>query len=341
MERVELQNNSNILFIPDLHLRSKGFTTIANYTDALQLFMKKYLPEAIEKYNVTNLVFLGDVVDSGLTDTTSFMKVYKDIESMVELVPGDCYLNIGNHMFLDLANNPEMWCIQPHQFIRPMKVVDIKEQLIKTPKRIRCGNAQITLNHYYPKGYPKDYNTVKEDDVALHIACWHDDELIPLNGRATPMIDNGYRGININICGHIHIPHEPFTLPLSNGEKTLVYIPGSIGRTSSKKEEENLLARLPLLIVDNDGNSKCVDISVNTGQHLLKISEKEEVTEEKLTFKEIKEDLKENIVQVTTDTTAVSDEDYTADLGSYIRKYVTDPEKLKIIQDLITGPVQL
>ena len=145
-----------ILFANDLHKRSADISTIKGYRN-VTIKVQYALMDLCVKLGITKFIHIGDWYDKGYqTSSTSPVKeagldARIDME-MKELLKGEFYGVIGNHIRLEYISNPELLLIQPNDMYKlDTENINIKEQIIKTPKVLTVNGVDIHFMHNLPR----------------------------------------------------------------------------------------------------------------------------------------------------------------------------------------------
>ena len=123
-----------MLIIPDLHKRMQDISTLKGYRRAGNAVMEDIF-KVVEEKQITDIQFLGDVFDSGYSSEVNLALVdVEQIKKLREMVNGNMYNVIGNHINIKMSSNPELFLIQPHDKYRIRESESITEQILKTPE---------------------------------------------------------------------------------------------------------------------------------------------------------------------------------------------------------------
>ena len=276
---------ARLLLAGDLHKRPKDISTISGYCNAVARVQTDII-NAITKYNITHFVSLGDWYDKGyVADVASaLVDVDKDIH-MADILNGNFYGCIGNHIKLNLDSNPELHLIQPHETMKSRKMYR-EEQIIRTPRHFMLTeDVQVSLMHFNTGFDVKDYKPRRLDGVKYHIAVFHTPLIIPreqlgvgasfMSGATSSRaIEETTRGVDLAIVGDIHTPIPTFTINHSDGTKTTMIVPGSLCNNNSSKIHHMINA--PMVTVDDEGvKLEFLPISMHT--ELTTINKKKEL----------------------------------------------------------------
>lgn len=254
-----------VMIAGDLHKRPTDISTIRGYVkccDAVQ----DALIDAIKEKGITHFISLGDWYDKGYVDDVSaaLSDVTKEIH-MHNLLNGNFYGVIGNHIRLKLDSNPEFNLIQPHPTMKPKKPVEREVAIIKTPQYLMLGNIQISLvHHQLGRRSVTEYSIYRMPEAKYHIALVHDPLFIPNSqmvkaGIPTTVsldsdIGSTLRGVDLCICGDIHKP-----LGLFKVFNTNMYVPGSLTNTNAGINTRHGSIKIPIITIDDETDSVNVE----------------------------------------------------------------------------------
>lgn len=248
----------------DLHKRMKDLTTIRGYTKVnreIQLDLMKLLKEG----NFTHFIHAGDWFHSGYGSDVAAALTHTDIDrQMSELLNGNFYGLIGNHIRIRMDSNPELFLIQPHDKYVSRHKVTREEQIIKTPKDLILNGVQIHFMHWDINAQSAmDYKALLNPECHYHIGLYHTEYVIPSHylhglGMHHSISDNSkisaaLEGINLAIVGHIHKPLGTFTINKSDGTSTTMIVPGSLTNTDAGLGSRHDYVDLPIIEIDEDG----------------------------------------------------------------------------------------
>lgn len=277
-----------MLVVTDIHLTENNIGTIPNSKVVLSNCLQYELIPLIRKENITDIVFTGDIIHQGVSTKSTFLQLMNVVKAITSLVD-NAFLCIGNHLFLDLLNNPEFFLIQPHDKYKTSEVVIFsKEPTLKTPDTIRCGHLQLNLCHWAPNKADRKYFYKKEIDASMNVSIFHNDEYLPYERFTSSKLDSVYSELDVAIHGHIHESKQMFTY---NG--TTVIVPGAVGLTSVSPKEFHTEIQLPIISVDTEGNPSLSFTTLNTrAEEYILI--RQEHTEDEKSVIDIKKKIKEN-----------------------------------------------
>lgn len=250
---------ARILCISDLHKRYKDSTSIKGQLEVQQLIQEDLI--AFNKANnVTHNIVLGDWYDRGFHGLGQAYGSMEMDRRLSESVNGNMYLCVGNHFYLERDENPEMYIIQPNQFIKPQMSIPLPEKpIFNVVQSLNIGTVQIDFFHFNKLN--KDYVAFRDQSVTFHIGIYHDDAVIPgwireqegLTGSANQSYMNRiYDNVDLAIHGHIHTKIGMCSIQLATNKKVPLCVPGSLGITQNKECFKHSEVQLPMIEIDDD-----------------------------------------------------------------------------------------
>lgn len=252
-----------ILYAGDLHKKAKDPGNIINYVDC-NVAVQRSLMKLIKDKGVTKFVSLGDWYDRGYINDMSAGFSDTDLDTqMSNMLHGEFYGIIGNHIRLKMDSNPELFLIQPHPTLVTRHPVYRKNQIIRTPEYIRVGDVQISLMHFnYNRKTLGGYKPVRQEWAKSHIAIFHTPWIIPnqqlskagleANTYTVSVIGECLKDVDLAICGDIHKPLGKFVVEHEFGS-TMMVVPGSLTNSSVDRNSRHYNIHLPLTKVYDDG----------------------------------------------------------------------------------------
>lgn len=253
-----------IMIAGDLHKRMKDITTIQGYCEACKKVQTDII-KAIKKLEVTHFISLGDWFDGGYGSDVSAALTHADIDRiMSDVLGGNFYGLIGNHIRIRMDSNPELFLIQPHPVFTTRHPVSRKSQIMKTPDRLVFNGTEIIFMHWNADAEgAADYKVPIDPEMKHHIALFHTDTIIP--GSLLSGLNMGYdvdddttisealNGVDIAIVGHIHMKIGAHNIIGRNGNNTLMIIPGSLTNVDSGEKNRHDSIDIPVIDIDEDG----------------------------------------------------------------------------------------
>lgn len=244
----------------DKHFRDSDFKTIGNYREAVRACVKDQIQYCREN-GITHVIDYGDICDKGYKSIGNSHSDEALMREWVEAVNGNYYSVLGNHLWHEIDSNPELYWIQPNDFIRPRDPFyePPVEPLIRVVDRLIIGTFMYSFHHY--NHTDKNYVIDRPSYVTHHRGVYHDDTMIP-NGIKQDY--NIYRKIESNYLkmlfanvdsaavGHFHKPYPLQTLYIDSRPMPMD-VPGSCCITSVKQMEMHSTVKLPVITIYDDG----------------------------------------------------------------------------------------
>lgn len=253
-----------LMFAGDLHKRSKDITTIEGYVDCT-LAVQHALMRDIKALGVDCFISLGDWYDKGYAvDVSASLADYDlDIE-MANLLKGNFYGLIGNHIRLGMDSNPELHIIQPHPFYKSRRRTTRTKQIMQTPEYLRIQEIQISFMHHRQDVTDVlGYKPVRQDWAKYHIALFHTPAIIPTqrlegtlysyNSSPTSKIAEVLRDVDLAIVGDIHTPLGTFNVGTDKGITTVI-VPGSLTNTDASDQNRHTMINIPIVDIDEENH---------------------------------------------------------------------------------------
>jgi len=259
--------NQRILCITDWHLKDKDPRLISGYVNnSFRQFDE--IAFLIEKFDIDSIIFLGDVFDGAINSTAmiySYTNAFKKLASKATL-----YLLVGNHFFNYMNSNPEVYLAQPNPLggeYEPSRFhIPADEPIFHVVKELKINKTQIVFHHFHPKN--KEYFTTPDPNCNYVVGLYHDECVLPNSILSKTgytiqsddlYLNRVYFGVNLALCGHIHIPMTPTTYG-----KTALMVPGSISVTENSIRDRHTQVLLPLLDISEE-TCKLQIVPFNTG----------------------------------------------------------------------------
>lgn len=250
---------ARILCISDMHKRYKDSTSIKG-----QLAVQQLIQEDIIKFNqdyrITHNIILGDWYDRGFHGLGQAYGAIEMDRRLSASVNGNVYLCIGNHLYLERDENPELYIIQPNNYIKPQVEIPVPEKpIFNMVPSLQFGPVQIDFFHYNKLN--KDYVAYRKPETTYHIGIYHDEATVPgwvreqegFTGASTQSYMNKiYNNIDLAIHGHIHTKIGACTVQLESGRKVPMFIPGAMCATQNKENYKHKDVVLPIIEIDDD-----------------------------------------------------------------------------------------
>ena len=284
---------ARILFITDLHKRYADSSSIKGQLKA-QLAIQEDIIAAVEKYNFTHLVVTGDWYDRGFHGIGQAYGAMEMDRRLSAAVNGNVFLCVGNHLYLERDDNPELYIIQPNDLLKPQIDIPLpKEPIFQMVPSLRIGTVLISFFHF--SKISKQYVADRPADVTTHIGVYHDDCCVPgyvaemdgfSSSTTSSYLNDIYRNVDIAIHGHIHTRHGIVPYELNTGRKVPLFIPGSLGITQNKEGMKHAAVQLPVIEIMDDYSISTKVVQMSTHMELLRFyatkkKKKEVITEVK------------------------------------------------------------
>lgn len=273
-----------IAFAGDLHKRSKDITTIEGYVNCT-IAVQKSLMKLIKDLNIDYFISLGDWYDKGYAvDVAASLADYDIDIQMSQLLKGNFYGLIGNHIRLNMDSNPELHIIQPHSLYKSRRASLREEQIMKTPDLLRINDVQISFMHH--KKDVSDalmYKPNRREWAKYHIALFHTPAIVPnaqlvstrygYNSSSNLKISQTLEGVELAIVGDIHTPLGQFAVNTKTGQATMI-VPGSLTNTDSSEENRHTSIMIPILTIEEDSTVKLEYYNFDMKTNLLTFKKK-------------------------------------------------------------------
>lgn len=252
---------AKILFISDLHKRYRDSESIKGQI-AVQQQIQEDLIEFNKQNGITHNIVLGDWYDRGFHGLGQAYGAIEMDRRLSASVNGNVYLCVGNHFYLERDENPEMYIIQPNNFIKPQIPIPVPDEpIFKVVPSLKLGTIQIDFFHYNKTN--KEYAAYRSNDVSYRIGVYHDHTVVPawvkeqegLVGAASTQsyFSRIFNNVDLAICGHIHTKIGTVTMELCDtGRKVPLIIPGALGITQNKDQYKHASVDLPVVTIEDD-----------------------------------------------------------------------------------------
>ena len=341
-----------LLFAGDLHKRPKDISTINGYVECNTAVQRSLMDLIVEK-GVDYFFSLGDWYDKGYTSDIAASLVDYDLDiKLANLVHGNFYGVIGNHIRLGMDSNPELHLIQPHPVLKSRRRSSRSEQILKTPEFVRINDVQISLMHYKMEAESvAAYKPKREPWAKYHIALFHTDMIIPMKqlvntnygftASSGQAIGDALEGVDLAIVGHVHNTLGMFNVGTPSGQVPMI-VPGSLTNVDSGEKGRHSMVALPFITVSADSEVKIQFINFDIKTNMVTFKKKN-VDESREKLKSLRGKSVEDIHE-TEDVVAVlgnKDEallslnafmqvkNYTRADKALVRSVLKDPKDLK------------
>ena len=254
-----------ILLGGDFHKRMKDITTIRGYCSACEQVQLDIM-KTIKDEGITDFISLGDWFDGGYGSDVAAALAHTDIDrEMSEILKGNFYGLIGNHIHIRMDSNPELFLIQPHPVYKSRHETVRDNQIIKTPNRLVYNGVEIILQHWnHLANGALDYAPNLDSSCKHHVALFHTEKIIPhqllsdlnmghdIEDNST--ISRALSGLDLAIVGHIHKCIGSHVIHGPNGNMVNMIIPGSMTNTDAGERTRHHYVDLPLITISDNGN---------------------------------------------------------------------------------------
>lgn len=288
---VQLHNIKNVLFVTDLHKRESDYSSIKNYREAIRLVQQDILDFCLNNDN-TVLISCGDWYDKGYKSVDKYDEDTNYDRYLSMATGGNFYICIGNHLYIERDSNPELYMIQPSDYVQTKTASTAIEPVIKTVSDIVIGDTQISFFHYSRDN--KWYINDRKPGIKLHIGVYHDESVLPSSIResagiygtstSSSYLTSIYGNVDIAIVGHVHKSFSPTLLTLESGKQIQIIVPGAMAITQNSDNYKHRYVDCPLLTFEEDGSCAMSYYRISTHMDKLRFfNVKEKST---YTFKE-------------------------------------------------------
>lgn len=254
------------MFAGDLHKLPRDKSTILGSAE-LTFLTQVRLMELMKNLDITDFFSLGDWYDGGFGEMVGTALSAVELDTRLnEMLNGNFYGVIGNHIRIKLDSNPELFLIQPHDVYRTSRKVFRDKQIINTPNKVRYGTVQISLMHYdINKTNLLQYKPFRDNDVTYHIALFHTPWIVPSSIMSKRLnvytnysdsnIADVLNGVDLCICGDIHYPFGQYTISGQYNNTTCICV-GSLTNTDSGESSRHSSINIPIITIYDDNSVK-------------------------------------------------------------------------------------
>lgn len=326
---------ARILFVTDLHKRYSDSSSIKGQLDAQQAIQEDII-SAVDKFGFTHIVITGDWYDRGFRGIGPAYGAMEMDRRISAAVNGEVYLCVGNHLYLERDDNPELYIVQPNNMIKPSITIPMPDKpIFKLENSLRIGSVLISFFHYSKVN--KQYVAHRPDDVTTHIGVYHDDCCVPgyiseMDGFAAKSsntyMNDIYRNIDIAVHGHIHSKVGLVPFELNTGRKVPLFIPGSLGITQNKESMKHTDVSLPVIEINDDYSIMAKVVNFSTHMELLK-------------FYDTNKKKKKEVITDAKDAQFVPNSVATRSLSDYMAAKGYMPTQMKLIDAAANGTLNL
>ena len=199
-----------ILFVTDLHKRYTDSTNVRGQLKAQDLIQQDII-KAVSDHGITHIVITGDWYHRGFHGLCEAMDCMEWDKRISASVNGNVFLCVGNHFFLERDENPEMYIIQPNDFMKPKKPIATPDKpIFNVVEQLNIGDVQFSFFHYTKM--QKNYVRQRNDGVKQHIGIYHDEACVPSwiaeqegfkSKTSNKYLNKIYDNVDLAIHGHI------------------------------------------------------------------------------------------------------------------------------------------
>ena len=337
-----------ILFGNDLHKRMKDITTIIGYCNACKLVQLDLMKE-LKRGAYTHFIHVGDWFHSGYGSDVAAALTHTDIDrQMADMLKGNFYGVIGNHIRLRLDSNPELFLIQPHKEYRSRHEVTRDEQIIKTPRDLILNGVQIHFMHWNRDAENASaYKAIINPECHYHIGLYHTEYVIPpailhdMNMHTTSdnsQISRALEGIDLAIVGHVHKPLGTFAINKNDGTTTTMIVPGSLTNTDAGLMSRHDYVDMPVVEIDEDGKVSLSYYRQTLHTDELQFINKNISEEQRDKLKSLRGNSKETLYGELEQTSFVGESSGFISLNTFMREQGYTPGDKKLIKSVIADP---
>lgn len=337
-----------VLMGGDLHKHQVDITTIQGYTAAVRTVQQDIM-EFIRENGITHFVSLGDWYNSGYGSDTAAALAHTDIDrEMAELLDGNFYGLIGNHIKIRMDSNPELFLIQPHNMYVSRHPVERDYQIIRTPKELILNGVQFHFMHWNKDAESAyEYKAMINKDCHYHVGLYHTEYIIPShmlagvnmnirndNSKVAAALD----GIDLAVVGHVHKPIGKFKINKADGTATTMIVPGSLTNTDAGLISRHEYCDMPVLEIDDNGEVTLSFHRQSLHTELLTFYQRKISDETRDKLKSIYGNTKETLYEELEATTFVGEASGFQTLSMFMRQNNYTPGDKALVRNTIQSP---
>lgn len=268
----------------DQHKKSVDVSTIDGYCVASKM-IEEDLIRFVTEWGLTHFISLGDLYDRGYAaDVAMALSSYDNDIRLAQVLGGNYYGIIGNHLRLGLDSNPELHLIQPHSVYKSRVASNRTEQIMRTPDFLRIGDVQFSFAHCVrDKKYDGHLYLKRQPGVKTHIGIYHTHDVVPANqlmrtGNVYNTVPNHkiveyLKDVDIAIVGDVHKPLGMFEIDKGTYGKCTMIVPGSLANTNSSKNQYHTTIDMPVITIEDDSSVKLEFKTVDLHTNVLTFKE--------------------------------------------------------------------
>lgn len=249
---------ARVLITTDKHVRDTDFKNIKGYRKALRQNIRDQREYCLQN-GVTHVIDTGDIADRGFKEISQAYSWEVEFRKWREHC--ELYSVIGNHLYLEMDSNPELYWIQPSPYIKPKdkEYVPPDEPLFITTDKLILGTFMFSFHHYSKTN--KNYFVDRPPGITHHHAVYHDDTIIPSNIQkdyhitrniSSEYLQSVYANVDSATVGHIH-KNYGLVMMYVNGREVPLDIPGSNCITNVGSKDMHNEVALPQYDIYDDG----------------------------------------------------------------------------------------
>lgn len=341
--------NYRLMFGGDLHKKMIDITTIHGYTKGFELVQLDIM-KAIKDLEVTHFMSLGDWFDSGYGSDTAAALAHTDIDrEMYNLLNGNFYGLIGNHIKIRMDSNPELFLIQPHPYYISRHRVNRDYQIIRTPKELVLNGVQICFMHWNKDAESAyEYKAMIRPECKYHIGLYHTENIIPAHiltsiNMYASMNDNSkigaaLEGIDLAIVGHVHKPIGAFNISKVSGGTTKMIVPGSLTNTDAGESARHDYIDMPIVDISENGEVSVSYHRQSLHTDVLTFSPKKISVSSRDKLKSLRGNTKETLYEELESTTFVGESKGFQTLGMFMRQNGYTPADRALVRNTLHSP---
>lgn len=356
--------NYRVMIAGDLHKRMKDITTIRGYTKVCNEIQLDIM-NLIKELEVTHFISLSDWFDRGYGSDVAAALAHTDIDrEMHDLLKGNFYGLIGNHIRIRMDSNPELFLIQPHKTFISRHKVNRDFQIIKTPDELVLNGVQFCFMHYnHLAESAYDYKAMINPNCHYHIGLYHTEYIIPSQylmsmGMHGTINDNSKIGkaledIELAIVGHVHKAIGKFVINKVDGTSTTMIVPGSLTNTDAGELSRHNTVDIPIIDISEDGNVSLWFHTLDLRTNELTFMKKEVSDDARAKLKSLRGNSKETLYEDLESATFVGEaggflslntfmqqQGYTAGDKALVRSVIRDPDNINVLVQLYKEDTQ-
>ena len=341
-----------ILMGGDLHKRTKDISTIRGYCKAAEQVQLDIM-QTIKDEGITHFISLGDWFDGGYGSDVAAALAHTDIDkNMSELLKGNFYGLIGNHIHIKTDSNPELFLIQPHPVYQARYGTVRDYQIIRTPDRLELNGVEILLKHWnHEAENAYSYKVNIDPQCKHHIGLFHTEYVIPgsaLRGLNmsnevddNSIITNTLAGLDLAIVGHIHMKIGSVLINGSNGQQVNMIIPGSLTNTDAGTIHRHSSIQMPIITISEQGNIELSYHEQSMHLEMLQFLEKRLAAEDEEKLKSLRGNHKESLYKGCEASSFIGESDVVISLNKFLLVNDYTETDRELVRQVLHSPEDL